>query len=305
MNRTNVILFTVFGLLLSFCQVKAQVYTPPPSMYTAGLKFCEGSVAYQNKILISNFGTDTLNPLNNEGKGYIIAIENGKVKPFIKADGFMCAPKGMTIVGRHLFVADVQKVLVYDLHKLGQKPVVINFPEGNKFVNDIIAVGDLLIVSVTDSGKLFGIDISNMDIISFAVPTVVGDVPGANGLALFDNLIYVASYNPKETPETENVIYVANIFNPNAPLRKLITDLPAGQYDGIALNNDGTKIYFSAWSTKENPKPAIYIYNLVNKTAARIVDLGVTFGGPADITVKNGVIWIPDLPNSRVFRFEL
>lgn len=301
MARIFFSLLLLIGILPSF----GQVYIPPPNVFTDGLKYCEGTVAYQNKILVSNFGSDELDPLNNQGKGYIVAIENNKVKPFIKADGNLSAPKGMAVVGKHLFIADVQKVVVYELNKLDKKPVVINFPEGDLFVNDIIAVGNLLIVSVTNTGKLYGINITNMDMLHLAKPQLLGDVPGANGMAIYDNLIYIASYNPSGTPGKENVIYVADITKPNQDLKKLIVDLPAGQYDGIAVSGDGKKLYFSAWSTTEKNEPAIYVYNLETKLEAKYVDLDAKFGGPADITIKGGVIWIPDLVKSRVYRFDL
>lgn len=297
----------IFSLLMFFGvgSLYGQEYTPPPNLFSDGLRFCEGTVAYQNKILVSNFGGDVLNPLNKDGKGYIMAIENNKIKPFIKNDGYLSAPKGMMVVDKHLFVADVGSVVVYDLTRLNDKPVVIDFPEGNLFVNDIIVVGDLLIVSVTDAGKLYGIDISNIDNLASAKPRLLGDVPGANGLALYENLIYIASYNPTGVPAKENVIYVADIMKPNDALKKLDISIPAGQYDGIAVSGDGKKLYFSAWSTSEVAYPAIYVCNLVSGTEARVIDMDIKFGGPADITIKGGNLWIPDLPNSRVFRFEL
>ena len=40
-----------------------------PSTYDQGLKFCEGTVKYKNALLVSNFGTEKLDPLNTMGKG--------------------------------------------------------------------------------------------------------------------------------------------------------------------------------------------------------------------------------------------
>lgn len=311
MRKISLTLVTKLGYLGSFvclifgsCAISlAQEHDL--NVFENGLKFCEGTVAYQNKILVSNFGGDVLNPLNEDGKGYIMAIENNKVKPFIKCDGNLSAPKGMWVFERHLFIADVKKVVVYDLTELAKKPIIIAFPEEDKFVNDISAVGNLLLVSVTNTGRLYGIDLSNMDALSKATPKLLGTIPGANGIKVYENFIYVASYNPTGVPNGENVIYVSDITKPGEPLKKLIGNLPAGQYDGIALSADGNKLYFSAWATVNNPEPSIYIYDIAKKMEAKVVDLGVKYGGPADITIKNNVLWIPDLVNSKVYRFDL
>ena len=37
-----------------------------------GIRYCESTYPYQDGLLIANFGTEELNPLNSEGKGYIV-----------------------------------------------------------------------------------------------------------------------------------------------------------------------------------------------------------------------------------------
>ena len=37
-----------------------------------GIRFCESTYPYDGGILIANFGTEQLNPLNTDGKGYIL-----------------------------------------------------------------------------------------------------------------------------------------------------------------------------------------------------------------------------------------
>lgn len=233
-----------------------------------------------------------------------MAINGRKVKTFIPADGNLSAPKGMAVTEGHLFIADVGKIVVYNLRKLSDKPTIIKFPEEDLFVNDIVVIGKMLIVSVTNTGRIYGLNLSNIDVISYLKPQLLGDVPGPNGMAIYENNLYIASYNPEGKPRAENVIYVADIANPSAPLKKLITNLPAGQYDGIAISPDGQKIIFTSWSTTEVDEAALWVYNTSSQIASRIMDYGVKFQGPADLTLKNGTIWIPDLPASRVYRFS-
>ena len=60
-----------------------------------------------------------------------------------------------------LFVADVGCVVVYNMKQPEQRPVKIAFPEGELFVNDIVALGDFLLVSVTNTGHLYSIDVKD------------------------------------------------------------------------------------------------------------------------------------------------
>lgn len=299
-------LFIAATLFFSLTCVSAQDETKLlPNVYEQGFKYCEGTVAYKNMILVSNFGTSTFNPLNTEGKGYIMAINGAKIKPFIPSDGNLSAPKGMAVYDSHLFIADVGKVVVYNLHRLKDKPQIIKLADDDLFVNDIVVVGKMMLVSVTNTGRLYGLNIAEIDMLSYRKPMLLGDVPGPNGLAVYENNLYIASYNPQEKPTAENVIYVADISRPNDPLKKLITTLPAGQYDGIAMSADGNKLYMTSWTNTQEKQPAIWVYNMDGKTGVRALDFGVSFQGPADITLKDNALWIPDLLASKVYRFDL
>ena len=58
------------------------------SIITSGLKYCEGSVSYGNDLLVSTFGCETFNPLNEEGRGYIFKIQGDKVFTLIRGVGY-------------------------------------------------------------------------------------------------------------------------------------------------------------------------------------------------------------------------
>lgn len=272
--------------------------------FTGGLRFDEGLAIYKQSVLVSNFGCAEFNPLNTEGKGYITAITGNENKMFIAPDGNLSAPKGMAIHQHHLFIADVNKVVVYNLRKLKDRPRVIPFPEGEMFVNDIAVMGDILLVTVTNTGNIFGIDASNIE--NLGKPNVIGRVPGANGIIVNAGRIYCASYNPSGTPAEENVIYFADITSSidQVVIKPLIKGLKPGQYDGLALTADGKTLYFSSWTTSQDDG-AIYSYALNGETPVRKIDFGVKFSGPADICIFDGMIYIPDLVNSTLYRFSL
>lgn len=255
-----------------------------------GLLFCESTLPYNNGILIANFGTEGLNPLNDEGKGYVMYYKDGKTEKFIPADGNLSAPKGMLVKDNRLFVCDVNKIVVYNTVKKSSKPVVIRLPEGHLFVNDLVADGKYLYASVTNSDRIFRIDISRR---KGYTPEEWLQVPGPNGLLIKNGSMYVASYPADGKTTGKNVIYkIGDMANPK--LEKFV-DIP-GQYDGIATSSDGDYIYITNWAPASVSK-----VNLSDRSVTPVdISLDTPLIGPADISVKDGHIYIPDLPNSRV-----
>lgn len=278
-----------------------------PFKYETGLKYCEGTTVYRNHILVSNFGEiGELDPLNNQGKGYIMSLGvNGDSKVLIPCDGTLSAPKGMEVVGGNLYIADVGKVVVYNLNKPNSKPQIVKLPDEDLFANDMVSIGNIVLVSVTNTGNIYGIDISNPKELEGQTPKLMGNVSGANGMVVNDHMIYIASYNPSGVPTEENVIYAIDILAENGGLTKLIPNLPAGMYDGIALSDDKSTLFFTTWANP-NSEAALYFYKLDGSNAYRKVDMGdIKPHGPADISIKNGYIYIPDLPQSVVYRLPL
>lgn len=260
------------------------------SVVNDGLRFCESTLPYNNGILIANFGTEELNPLNNEGKGYIMYYKDGKSDTFIAADGNLSAPKGMLVQGDRLFVCDVNKIVVYNTVDKSSKPEIIRLPEGHLFVNDLVADGKYLYASVTNSDRIFRIDISRN---KNYTPEEWLEVPGPNGLLINNGIMYVASYPADGKTTGKNVIYkIDDIANPK--LEKFV-DI-AGQYDGIATSTDGDYIYITNWTPASLSK-----IRLSDRSVTPVnISLDNPLIGPADISVKEGYIYIPDLPNSRV-----
>lgn len=278
---------------------KAEVYT-----VTEHIRFNEGTLPLKNGgILLSNFGTDTFDPLNKEGKGYIVLLDKEN-KVLFPASGALSAPKGMAVKDGCLFIADVGCVAVYDMKRPELRPVKIAFPEGELFVNDIVALGDFLLVSVTNTGHTYALDVKDCDAVWSAQrpkPRKVADIPGANGLAEHEGTLFIASYDPNEQPGEQNVIYAIDMATPGAkPVNLLGTRY--GQYDGVAVSPDGSKLYFSNWKNAEGRAEVGYIdLSPDKKNAVTILDLGVELQGPADICISDGYLFIPDLPANKLY----
>ncbi len=253
------------------------------------LKFCESVLAYGDGALIANFGSSQLNPLNNEGKGYINYYADGVMQRFIEADGTLSAPKGLLVCGDRLYVADVQKVVIYNLTDLTSKPKIVAFPEGDPYVNHLVQVGEKIFVTVTNSGNIYSIDMDGA-----SAPELYTNIVGANGLLYANSELYIASYPADGVTTADNVIYkISDIANPT-PQR--VTER-AGQYDGLALK--GQDLYFTDWQGG-----VLGRLNL-QSGAIEILNPDMPITGAAEIDIIGDKVAVPDLVNSVVYLFEI
>ena len=251
------------------------------------IRYCESVLVDGDRLLVANFGTEELNPLNQEGRGYILEVAGDSTRTLIPADSILSGPKGMRIRDNHLYIADVGKLVIYDLNALDSLPRVVPFPEGELFVNDLAFMDSLLYVTVTDAGKLYRLDVNApADSLQW-----VADIPGANGIVINGCTAYVASYPPDGVTTAANVIYrIDDLQNPQVDR---LTERQ-GQYDGLVLSADGRKLYFTSWEEGQ-----IGYYNFDNGEVS-LLDLTEVPAGPARMDIQGNKLYIPDLPNSRV-----
>lgn len=229
---------TIFAFVMTSCQLKkpqskdeTQSSQSVKAVVTDGLRFCESTYPYQDGLLIASFGTEQLNPLNTEGKGYISFYKDGNVHTLISTDGNLSAPKGMFVRDNYLFICDVNKLVVYNLQARDEAPQIIHFPEGNLFVNDLAANGDTLYASVTNSNKIFALDISKPETVGTPVEWV--NIPGPNGLIIDNDTMYVASYPADGNTTDANVIY--QISDLSILYRRNLSPLPDNMTELLCL----------------------------------------------------------------------
>lgn len=251
------------------------------------IRYCESVLVDGDRLLVANFGTEELNPLNQEGRGYILEVTGDSIRTLIPADSLLSGPKGMRIRDHHLYIADVGKLVIYDLNALDSLPRVVSFPEGELFVNDLAFMDSTLYVTVTDAGKLYRLNVNApTDTLQW-----VADIPGANGIVINGSTAYVASYPPDGVTTEANVIYrIDDLQNPQVDR---LTDRQ-GQYDGLVLSTDGRKLYFTSWEEGQ-----IGYYDFDNGEVS-LLDLTEVPAGPARMDIQGNKLYIPDLPNSRV-----
>lgn len=302
MKQRNLSIVALILSLSAFTSCQSKKASAPtdspvaPTVITESLRFCESTYPYQGGILIANFGTEELNPLNAEGKGYIVFAQDGKTEILIPADGNLSAPKGMLIQNDYLYICDVNKIVVYHLTDLKAAPQTIRFPEDDLFVNDLIASGNTLFASITNSGRIYQIDITHPEQINQVKPALWTNIPGPNGLTIENNTMYIASYPADGKTTDANVIYqITNLANPKP---EAFIAVP-GQYDGIAFSADKKTMYVTNWSPAE--------VSAINMETKQMTPFYSEEGliGAADITVARDTMYIPDLPNSRVIKITL
>lgn len=283
------------AMLMTACGGAAD-RTTPVTIVDSGLLYCESTCPYDGGVLIANFGSEPLNPLNTLGKGYIVHYKAGEEpRVVIPADGHLSAPRGMYLRDGRLFICDVNQIVVYDLRNPEAEPRVIALPEGELFVNDLAADGNALYASVTNTDTIFRIDIS--DPANPGEPQPWLSIPGPNGLLVRDGVMYVASYPADGQTTDKHVIY--RIASLQEPVAEPFVTVP-GQYDGIAFSGDGKSLYVTNWS------PAGISRIDLERRTVEPVELGLEqpLVGPADMSVADGVVYVPDLPNSRVVIFN-
>ncbi|TCV19544.1 alpha-acetolactate decarboxylase [Sphingobacterium alimentarium] len=235
------ILTTVFICigLSSFSQQIINGFAMPESVTSDGKRF-----------FVSNQGQDVF---SKDGDGFISEIsEDGKQieLKFLPLKGVLNAPKGMTVVNNILYVADLDRVIGFNINT--RKTVFeITIPEA-KVLNDICRLENgFIAVTETVSGNIYKINTKNK---SFEI---IGNIPTANGI----------NYNEK----TKQLVVCTNgknygegsvyIKTGNEDFKEL-PNIANGFFDGIEWIDDN-HLLISDWVTfpvKDFGK--LWIYNL-------------------------------------------
>jgi len=235
-NYTYLSICLAFFICLTGCKSETK-------SISENLRFCEAILNYNNYILCANFGDKHGDTYNQEGKGYI-TIYNGKDNSvLIPADGNLSAPKGMAIKNNYLFIADVQKVVIYDLEHLSLPPRTIKMPAKEILVTDVAVMGDVLFIAVVNTGNIYILDITDPNSINESTLAVYVNIPGANVMCTTNEYkLYIGS-SPlaNKLPIEDNVLYVIDDIMQPMP-KKLIHDI--GAYTGIVVSPAKQTLYF-------------------------------------------------------------
>jgi hypothetical protein len=211
-----------------------------------------------------------------------------------KGDAPLNGPKGLTLLGGQLWVADIDRVVGFDVSSRKELAAIDLSTRKVTFANDLVTIDDKrFLVSDTNSGQILAIEPGDAAkaVSEFDPPLVV---EGANGLTLDgQRRLLVAQYS-----FAGRMLKVARLQVDWRTLKHGEPEtlpFPDGQWDGLAVAKDGT-VYASDWKSG-----AIWALKPDAKEATK-VEGGDGFKGPADfwLLADESAIVCPDLVAQRV-----
>ncbi len=252
--------------------------------------------AHGRYFFVSNVGKK-LAPSAKDGDGFISRLSpQGDIldKKYLPKTGVLNAPKGMAIINQILFVADIDRVVGFNLLTREQTFELDFSSQGTMFLNDLAVVNKkTLVVSATDTGKIYEISLGEKPHFTL----LAENIPGANGL-YFDSRtqrLFVVTFG--EGYKSNGKLGVISLRHDKHAYQALTG--PIGGLDGVALL-DNSKVIFSDWVAIDKPG-LIRTYNLKTKKLA-VIDLPQQVYGPADFfyDTKKGTLWIPEMEVGKV-----
>lgn len=255
----------------------------------------ESVLVHGDRRYVANVGRD-LKPTAADGDGFISELDADggmlNLHAFPLEGEVLNTPKGMAIVGGRLYVADIDRVIGFDLatrHKIFERFL----PAGSTaFANDIAVLDDeTLLVTDTNRGVVYRLPLESGDISVWAT-----GIPGANGIV-----------HDKATGRTFVVGLGANATGGDlftideAGKATMVAGAPHGLLDGISLLPDGG-LLVSDWIGFDGPTAGKLWRASAMGSVTGSVDLGPALHGPADFAVDaaRGVLWIPSMPDDSV-----
>ena len=243
-------------------------------------------------VYVSNVGKE-LRPTAKDGDGFISRLSaRGDIleKRYLPVEGTLNAPKGMAMIRRTLFVADIDRIVGFNVDTRQQVFVLDFSAEGTRFLNDLTVIDDkTLMVSATDKGTIYQVSLAG----SPRIRTVARGIEGVNGL-YFDpdsGRIYVVSFG-------ENG-HVGVLQQGKEGWRYHALTGSIGQLDGVALLSD-REVLFSDWQHASEGTP-LGVYHLRTGKVS-FLSLGVSVDGPADFFYDQVTrqLWLPRMKENKV-----
>ena len=266
-----------------------------------GLSTPESVVVRNGAMYVANIGG---NPFESAGKGFIAEYKNNATKKLFL--GLLDDPKGFAFLDNDtIIVSDHPNVKIL---KISTGKVVATLPiDAPGFMNDIVLLDKTTaLLSDTGKGLVHKISIS-ADMTSLSYVTVAGiNENGINGMA-FDQktktLYFVTSTFGGDA--TRGHIFQATLnadYTTASALTKWNTEqLGAGGLDGLALVNG--KLVVSDWGVGgANNMAHLYVFNADRSLAITVNGM---ISGVADITVVNGIVYLPEFTRSQVSSVDL
>jgi DNA-binding beta-propeller fold protein YncE len=221
-----------------------------------GFSSPESIVSDGKRYFVSNIGAG-IDKIGRDGDGFISEISSeGKIisHHFLPVEGKLNAPHGMAVIDNILYVADIDKILGYNLSD--RKEVFqISLTSSGGLLNDIVAVDtSIIIVSDTFKDIVYALNIKTKQI------TVIGSIAGPNGLAYDrkNSLIYVCTVGHLSNGKGQ--IFVKHGYDLASEWQQIKGSPTSGVFDGIEIL-DPSHIILSDWLHYPSTKGRLVIFD--------------------------------------------
>ncbi|GAB4587487.1 SMP-30/gluconolactonase/LRE family protein [Nocardia sp. IFM 10818] len=263
----------------------------------AGFVSPESSLPVGDRWFVSNMGAP--DPLAKDGNGFVSELKsdgsalNSKVVPR-PGDPPLNAPKGMASIDHTVFVADIDRVVGFDLDTFAQVFEATVEGDAPSLLNDI-AVRDPGTLLVTDSARG---EVHTLDLANRKFETLADGIPGANGIAIDNSggLAYVAAAGAQNQG---GELWAVELGPAPVVMRKVGT--VHGILDGVQILRDGNLVV-SDWVSADDSAGVITIYK-PDGTEVQRIPVPAGLRGPADIQLAPGdkALWVASIPDDQVF----
>lgn len=127
-------------------------------------------------MFVSNVGVK-LEPITKDGDGFISELSaDGKTIKQKFQQGVLNAPKGLAVIGKVIYVADIDRVAGFEINN-GKQVFEVNF-DGAILLNDLCTINDSTIaVSDTFKDRVYLLNTHSRTYV------IVGHIAGPNGIA--------------------------------------------------------------------------------------------------------------------------
>lgn len=258
-----------------------------PSVYE-GFQHPESVIAHKKHLFVSNTG-EKLEPLAKDGDGYITLLsrkDNKVIEQKFISD--LNSPKGMFVKRGVLYVADIDKVVGFDIktkEKVFEKNLAQN---GASYLNDVTKAPFGMYVSATLSDEFYKI---NKKAKVKEIKLKNNQLTGVNGISRRPlGKVFVANFGDDNEQ--------GNVGKFGVVRKKYKTLKNGGINDGIVIKG---KIYYTDWVNRlENDGEIVSMRR--NGKKVRKNDINTNISGPSDIYVdkRQRVLWVPAMNENKI-----
>lgn len=261
-----------------------------------GFESPESVIEYKDSFFVSNVGKK-LEPSTKDGDGFISKVsKDGTIleKHFLPKKEVLNAPKGMGIIKNILYVADIDRIVGFNLDNGTMVSEISLAKTGTTFLNDIaVKDNNTLIVSSTDLGKLFYVNINKK---TYTELNLKEKIAGINGI-FYDNKNNTVIFNTFGDNGKKG--FAGNISLNNNKI-KIFKKLE-GFFDGLVYKNNN--ILLSDWDAMDKGGK-IWLYNQKNNEKKELYS-GIKGNADFCYSEKYKKLWIPAMMENRVYLLPL